>query len=633
MCGICGIIEKEGNKINRDTIISMNLKLTHRGPDDEGYFVKNNIAVGMRRLSIIDIKMGHQPIFNEDETILVVFNGEIYNFRELREELEKKGHIFKTSSDTEVIIHTYEETKIDFPKKLRGMFAIALVDLKEKKIILTRDRLGKKPIYYYKGKDFFAFSSELNSLLEDKRIKREINLEAINMYLTLQYIPSPYTIYKNIFKLEPAQIMVFDIISHSFQIYKYWQIDHNYSLNIDFEEAKYKLRNLVFESVKLRMIADVEIGAFLSGGIDSSIVVGVMSQVSSKAIRTFSIGFEEEKFSELKYAKKVAEKFSTQHTELIIKDKMIDVVEEIPLIYGEPFADPSALPTFYVSKITSKYLKVALNGDGGDEAFAGYSRYVFVNILDKLSKKITKNKLLQILLKLVSKIPEGNAPYNLIWKLRKVSKALLLENIEDAYISSISFFDINEKTNYLTEKFLSYFNSDPAHNYLKKFLKETNVDIIKKITYLDYNSYLPECLMTKMDRASMANSLETRSPLLDHKLVEFAFSLPTNYKIKGSKTKYIFKETFSDLLPKEIKNRGKMGFGIPLGPWFRKELKKIFEENCIKGGFIDRGYFKKEELLKLWNEHINFKKDHGYKLWAILILELWHKKYMNDFKI
>lgn len=629
MCGICGIFNRNSEKADEKILRNMNLKLYHRGPDEEGYYLNGNIAIAMRRLSIIDLKNGNQPIFNEDKTVAVVLNGEIYNFIELRDELEKKGHIFRTKTDTEVVVHLYEEEKTELVKKLRGMFAFAIIDIKEKKLIIARDRLGKKPLYYYDDGSVFAFSSEINSLLQHPSVKKEINLKALNMFLTLQYIPSPFSVFENIKKLQPAHIMEVD--HKDIKIQRYWTVDSK-TIDIDFEEAKHRLRELVFESTKIRMIADVEIGAFLSGGIDSSVIVGVMSSLSSKPVKTFSVGFEEEKFSELSFARKVAEKFSTQHTEIIVKDKMIDAVNQIPLIYGEPFADPSALPTYYVSKITSKYLKVALNGDGGDEAFGGYKRYVFIKAVDFMKKaKILKPA--SFIAKMIALLKEGNAPFSVIWKMRKIASAVKMKEIEKIYLSSVSFFDIDEKKEYLSEGF-NRFDSDPAQNYIMEIFKEVNGDILRRVCYVDYLSYLAECLMTKMDRASMFNSLETRSPLLDHKLIEFAFSLPSEYKIKNfNKTKNIFREAFSDILPPEIKNRGKMGFGIPLGPWFRKELRKIFEENCINDGFINRGYFKKDQLLKLWDEHLNGKRDHGYKLWTILILELWHKTYMNDFKI
>ncbi len=630
MCGICGIFNRNGRKVDEKILRDMNLKLYHRGPDEEGYFIKDNLSIAMRRLSIIDLTTGSQPIFSEDGKIAVVMNGEIYNFQELRNKLIEKKHIFKTKTDTEVVVHLYEEEGINFPNKLRGMFAIAIVDLREEKIILVRDRFGKKPLYYFTSPESFVFSSEINSILQHPAIKKEIDLNAVNMYLTLQYIPSPLSIFKNIKKLKAACLM--EITYKGEKTYEYWRLNSKEE-KIDFEEAKDKLRNIAFEATKIRMIADVEVGAFLSGGIDSSIVVGMMSQLSSKPVKTFSIGFDEERFSELEFARKVAEKFATHHTELIIKDKMIDAVFKIPQIYGEPFADPSALPTYYVSKITSNNLKVALNGDGGDEVFGGYTRYVFIKNYDFLAK-LKMLKPISFISPIIAAMKETDAPFSFVWRLRKVLKAISLNDTLKAYISSVSFFDPWEKEEYLSEKFLSNFKSDPALKYLMSILNEIEGDILRKVSYTDLRSYLAEGLMTKMDRASMANSLEARSPFLDHILVEFAFSLPSEYKIKGmNKTKYILKEAFSDILPPEIKKRGKMGFTIPLGRWFRKELKEIFEENCIKDGFIKRGYFKEDVLKKIWHQHISGIKDYGYKLWAILILELWHKNYTNDFKI
>ncbi len=630
MCGICGIFNRNGERVDEKILIDMNRRLYHRGPDEEGYFIKDNFSIAIRRLSVTDLQTGSQPIFSEDKKIAVVMNGEIYNFMELREKLLEKKHIFKTKTDTEVIAHLYEDEGINFVNRLRGMFAIAIVDLREKKLILARDRFGKKPIYYYTSTESFVFSSEINSILAHPSIKRDIDLKAINMYLTLQYIPSPLSVFKDIKKLKAAHIM--EVSYDGEKIYEYWKLNPKEE-KIGFDDAKDRLKELLFEAIKIRMIADVEVGAFLSGGIDSSIVVGIMSQLSSKPVKTFSIGFEQEMFSELNYAKKVAERFSTQHTQLIVKDRMIDIVSDLPSIYGEPFADPSAVPTYYVSKITSKHLKVALNGDGGDELFGGYTRYVFIKNLELLEKLRIQN-IVWFFTDLISRLKETDAPFSLAWRMRKAAKAISLKDITKAYISSVSFFDPWEKEEFLSKRFLSNFLSEPASEYLLSFFNQIEGDILRKVSYLDLHSYLPEGLMTKMDRASMANSLEVRSPLLDHILSEFVFSLPSEYKIKGiNKTKYILKEAFSDILPTDIKRRGKMGFSIPLGPWFRKELRKIFEENCIKDGFIKRGYFKEDALINLWKEHCQGKKDHGYKLWTILILELWHKNYLNEFRI
>ncbi len=632
MCGICGIKALNGKRIDIDELRKMNSLLIHRGPDEEGFYIEDEIGLASRRLSIIDLKTGTQPLFNETKDIVVVFNGEIYNFLDIKKELLEKGHIFKTNSDTEVIVHLYEEEGVDFPKKLRGMFAIALWDNKNKRLLLVRDRIGKKPLFYYIDNNYFVFSSEINSLISFKDIKKTINLKAINIYLTLQYIPSPLTIYNEIKKLEQATILVFE--KNQIKKIRYWELPYD-EKKMDFEEAKLRLKKLLTESVKLRMIADVDVGAFLSGGIDSSIIVALMSQNSTKKIKTFSIGFKEEKYNELDYAKEVSSYYSTEHFEFIVEDKMTDIVDNIPLIYNQPFADPSALPTFIVSKITSKNLKVALNGDGGDECFGGYTRYLAIKKIEEI-KKLNINFLFRLLYHLTENFKENSAPFGKVWLLRKFLKTYLKDNIEKSYLSTVSFFDVDEKNQLLTDSFKYIFKNEPEHaekfiiDLMKKYEKK---DIVNRISATDIFSYLSEGLMTKMDMASMANSLETRSPFLDHKVIEFSQQIPGDYKIKGKTTKYILKEVFKELLPPKIRKRGKMGFGIPLGIWFKGELKRKFEENCLSDDFFKRGYFKKEEIQKLWFEHQSGKRDHGYKLWTILILELWHKKYAKDFKL
>ncbi|MEF3280268.1 MAG: asparagine synthase (glutamine-hydrolyzing) [Elusimicrobiota bacterium] len=632
MCGICGIININSEKIEFSELKKMNDLLIHRGPDDEGFFVKDNFSIASRRLSIIDLDTGRQPISNEEKTAYIVLNGEIYNYLDLRNELIKKGHKFSTKSDTETVIHLYEEYGKDFVKKLRGMFALCILDLKEKKIILARDRIGKKPLFYYFDNKRFIFSSEINPILSLKDIKLTLNLKAIDTYLVLQYIPSPMTVYNEIKKLDPSSIL--ELKDNEIKIEKYWDVPSN-SININFNEAREKLKDLIMESVRLRMIADVPVGAFLSGGIDSSVIVASMCKLSNTQIKTFSIGFSEDKFSELEYAREVARMYNTDHHEFIVKDDMTDILPALLLHYGEPYADPSALPSYYVSKITSKYVKVALNGDGGDENFGGYWRYLAEKIAYSL--RLMPKSFFRSLLSIISLTNEGVAPFSNIWKIRKFLKMMIAKNIERSYLSTVSFFSIDEKNEFLSEQFkaLVYENLDFAEKYIMTYFNNiSGNDIIKRISYVDFNTYLPQCLMTKMDIASMANSLEARSPFLDHKLIEFSLSLDSEYKIKGySNTKYILKEAFKDMLPEKILKRGKMGFGIPLGLWFRKGLKQRFEDTCLSENALRRGYFKPQSLKKLWYEHQTGKRDHGYKLWTVLILELWHRKFMDDFKL
>lgn len=636
MCGICGIYKYNltSEKAVLEEIKKMNDLLSHRGPDDEGFYIKGNMAMAMRRLAIIDLSNGRQPISNEDGTLWIVFNGEIYNFEQLRQELKLQGHIFKTKSDTETIIHLYEQKGDDFPRYLRGMFAIAIYDEKKKKLILARDRFGKKPLFYCLNEKFLAFSSELNSLISYPPVKREINLPAVDAYIVLQYIPDPMTIYKDIKRLEPASILVFE--NGKATIKKYWHLPIEKStVDMTIDEIKEKIYYLCTESVKLRMISEVPLGAFLSGGIDSSIVVALMAKNSPYPVKTFSIGFKEEKFSELEYARKVAKMYGTCHNEFIVESEMSSIMEDLIVHYGQPYADSSALPSYFVSKQTRKHVTVALNGDGGDELFAGYLRYIGAKMAQRF--RLLPDWLKKSMLFALSPFGENNAPFNVLWRGRKFLMASMNSSTQETYLSTISFFRTEEKNKILSDKFKQVLGSDIdyAQRYIFSLFKHVkNKDLINRFSYVDLNSYLPQCLMTKMDIASMANSLECRSPFLDHKLAEFVYTLPGNLKLKGfRKTKWILKETFKELLPDEIYSRGKMGFGIPLGEWFRGSMKKTWQENCLSQKAIDRGYFDKQQLLNLWNDHQSLKRDNGYRLWAILMLELWHKKFMPDYKL
>lgn len=636
MCGICGIYKygMNGEKVAMEEIKKMNDLLRHRGPDDDGFYIKDDIALAMRRLSIIDLSTGKQPISNEDGSVWIVFNGEIYNFLELRDELEKKGHIFKTRSDTEVIVHLYEEKAEDFPKYLRGMFAIALFDSKKKKLILARDRFGKKPLFYSLSPDFLAFSSELNSLISYAPVKKELNHAAIDAYMVLQYIPSPMTVYRDVKKLDPASIMVFE--KGEARINRYWELPLNPARNkMSIGEIKERIFSLSEEAVRLRMISDVPLGAFLSGGIDSSVIVALMARNSSRPVKTFSIGFREEKFSELGYARSLAARYATEHSEFIVEAEMSDIMEDLIVHYGEPYADSSALPSFFVSRETRKSVTVALNGDGGDEIFGGYLRYAgakAASYFQALPFWVKKSMLLGL-----SPFGEKNAPFNILWRGRKFLSASLNSSIEDTYLSTVSFFRTGEKNELFSSAFKDLLGDELnyAERYIKNlFDKVKDRDLVNRFSYVDLNSYLPQCLMTKMDIASMANSLECRSPFLDHKLAEFVYPLDGKLKLRGlNGTKWIMKETFRGLLPDDIYRRGKMGFGIPLGEWFRGRMKKTWEENCLSQKAISRGYFKKEELLRLWDEHQSGRRDNGYRLWALLMLELWHRKFMPDYRI
>ncbi len=635
MCGICGLYNHgSGLAVERADLKAMNDLIVHRGPDDEGYFEDRNVGLAMRRLSIIDLSTGHQPIANEDGTAWIVFNGEIYNYLELREMLLARGHKFRTKSDTEAILHLYEEKGPDFPKELRGMFAVAIWDGKKKRLVLARDRLGKKPLFYAHTPDSFVFGSELRCLLTRPEVKREVNPAAVDAYLSLQYIPSPLSIFKGVKKLEPASTLVFQ--DGKAVTEKYWDLPLGEEKlgHVPLPELKERLKAELSEAVKIRLMSEVPLGAFLSGGIDSSVVTALMAKHSSTPVKTFAIGFKEEKFSELGYARQVAEMYGTKHTEFTVEAKMADVLEKLAWHYGEPYADSSALPSYFVSRETRKAVTVALNGDGGDEAFGGYLRYVGMKAENVVAGLPRWTKLAA--LGAISGVPK-TAPFNFFWRLEKFLKLSSMETLEKRYLSTVSFFGPGETDGLYSPAFANALGADRgyAERYISGlFALNPDDDLLNRMSYTDLRSYLPECLMTKMDIASMANSLETRSPFLDHKVLEFAFRLPGNLKLKGfGGTKWILKETFRDMLPPEIYSRGKMGFGIPLGIWFRGELKDYWAGACLSKKALERGYFRPEALFKLWDEHQRGTRDHGYKLWALLMLELWHRQYADDFKL
>jgi asparagine synthase (glutamine-hydrolysing) len=635
MCGIVGIYNYgSGLPVTREALKAMNDLIVHRGPDDEGYFTHENIGLAMRRLSIIDISTGHQPISNEDDTLHIVFNGEIYNFQELRQGLLARGHKFKTKSDTEVILHLYEEKGEDFPKELRGMFAVAIWDKRKRRLTLARDRMGKKPLYYAVTPSFIAFASELRALLAVPGLPRDIDLKAVDSYLTLQYIPSPMSVFKAARKLEPASTLVFE--DGKLVTQKYWNLPLG-EKKLDgtpVEELKERLRAELAEAVKIRLISEVPLGAFLSGGIDSSVIVALMAKASAEPVKTFSIGFKEAEFSELGYARQVAEMYGTKHTEFMVEANMASVLEKLAWHYSEPYADSSALPSYFVSRETRKEVTVALNGDGGDENFGGYIRYQAMKAAGYFTAMPDWAK--KAALAAMEPFPEKTAPFNTVWRLRKFLQAVSQRDLAMTYLSTVSYFKTDEKERLLSPAFRNALGRDANYpeRYISKLFNEGQGSLTEKIMYTDLRSYLPECLMTKMDIASMANSLETRSPILDHKVVEFAHLLPDNMKLRGfTGTKWILKEAFKDMLPRKIYKRGKMGFGIPLGPWFRGELKDYWAGACLSQKALDRNYFKREELYRLWDEHQRGARDHGYRLWALLMLELWHRQFAPDFKL
>lgn len=636
MCGICGIVYTEPGKVDKERLRTANDLIAHRGPDDEGFYTDEYAGIAMRRLSIIDLATGQQPISNAAKTVRIVFNGEIYNFPELRAELEAGGYPFKTRSDTEVILALYEKMGTECVKKLRGMFGIAIWDRPRKRLFLSRDRIGKKPLVYAQGPGFIAFGSELRTLFPWDGVKREIQPKAVDYFLSLQYIPSPHTIYRGIHKLPPAHSLIYE--NGTATVERYWDLPVGQPpISTDPVEAEEMVRVKMREAVRMRMISEVPLGAFLSGGIDSSIIVALMSEASEKPVKTFSIGFEEEEFSELPFARMVAEQYGTDHTEFIVTANMTDVLPKLAWHYGEPYADPSALPTYYVSRETRKHVTVALNGDGGDENFAGYVRYFAMNAARYYDAvPLPLRRLMQVGAEF---LPEKNAPVSFFWKAKRFLRSTVFTDIPRRHLKMAAFFSEEDKRGLYTPGMIRAMGHEAegeraaAESYMEAaFARCPQEDFINRLLYADFVTYLPECLMAKVDIASMAVSLEGRSPFLDHEFVETIYRMPGEWKLKGLRGhKWILKRAFHDQLPDAIHKRGKMGFGIPLGSWFRGRLKDYWHDHVLSSAALGRGYFHPEAIREIWEEHQSHKRDHGYRMWALLMLELWHQQYAPDF--
>ncbi len=637
MCGICGKISLDSGPVGEDLLKRMASVLVHRGPDDEGVWTKNypeglSVGLGHRRLSVIDLtEHARQPMSNEDGTVWIVYNGEIYNFPELRKDLLSKGHVFRSRSDTETILHLYEEYGVDCLHHLRGMFAFGIWDEKERMLFLARDRVGKKPLYYYHDQRGFIFASEIKAILQDSRVQRVPDLLAIHHYLTYQSVPSPWSAFRGIRKLPPAHYLLFR--EGKIYINRYWRLSYipKFPANTerDRQALKEHLFDLLREAVKIRLISDVPLGAFLSGGIDSSVVVALMSEVAEEPVRTFSIGFYEEEYDELRYARAVAERFKTVHTEFKVRPDAVEVLPKLVWHYNEPFADPSAIPTYYVSKLAREHVKVALNGDGGDENFGGYERYRAGLLARRFD--IIPGPLRKVIFSGLSRIlPATSNPLGLLWRMKRFSEAIsCAPEIRNA--NWICHFRNATKEKLYTEEFLTAVRNADSMDIIAERFHEAEADnLLDRLLYTDVNLYLPETLLVKIDIASMANSLEARSPFLDHRLMEFVARLPADWKLSGGTTKVILRELFRDKLPEGILRRGKMGFGVPLAQWFRTELKDMLYDLLLDRRSVERGYFREEFIREMIDEHISGRWNWQYQLYNLLMLELWHREFIDS---
>jgi len=627
MCGITGFVNAGGDAVDRSVLEAMNQAIIHRGPDEDGFYVNQNVGLAMRRLAIIDLSGGQQPIFNEDRSKAIVFNGEIYNYQSLRDDLVKRGHKFYTRSDTETIIHLYDEYGAGCLDHLRGMFALAIWDIRERSLFIARDRVGKKPLLYsHQQNGDLIFGSEFQAVLKHPSISREVDHQAIDSYMSYLCVPAPQTAFKQIRKLEPGHWLLWK--DGKVETKRYWLPDFSKKIKIDENEAIEETTRILRESTKLRMISEVPLGAFLSGGVDSSIVVALMAQESSTPVKTFSIGFEEQDFSELKYAKRVAEHVGAEYHEFIVRPNALDVLPTLVEHYGEPYADSSAVPTYYVSKETRKHVTVALNGDGGDESFAGYERYMAMEIAE-VYKRIPKALRGAFIEGPINMLPSSELKKT---RIRDVQRFLTSANEDrmQRYFRWMSTFKPALKPDIYTAEFAAQLNGHKASEVLDRwFDSAAGLGILDATLLTDQMTYLPNDLLVKVDIASMANSLEARAPFLDHNLIEFAASLPENLKMNKFRTKSLLKKVAGRLVPSEVVYRKKMGFGVPIGKWFRGDMKDFVRGVLLSERSLNRGIVKPEALKRYVDEHTSATHDHAFQLWTLLMLELWFQRFID----
>lgn len=633
--------------------------LTHRGPDDRAMFfeplgqdsghernsesfderaasvhsVQVGVGLGFRRLSIIDLATGMQPISNEDDSIRVVFNGEIYNYRELRKRLEGNGHRFRTNGDAETIVHLYEDEGAECFKFLRGMFAIAIWDGRLKKLLLGRDRLGQKPLFYAQQSQRLVFGSELKALLPVADLDTQINLSAIDSYLLYQYIPHPDTIYRGIASLPPGHLAVWRVGGNgegSLEVQPYWSCPTREKRQ-DKTTAIAQLQSTLEQAVVMRMQSEVPLGTFLSGGVDSSLIAALMQKNSSQPIQTFSIGFKESEYDESKHSQRVAQHLGTQHEAFIVEPKALQVLPDLIYHYDQPFADSSAIPTWYLSQMTKRQVTVALSGDGSDELFAGYNRYQAARFAATLDRIPGMQSFLAW--PMWQRIPSDMSQRNVLRRWKRFSQAMTLPPVA-RYMQWIGIFHDQQRAALYSERLLEQLpQRDPLDFVARYYRAFAGRDPVTRFALTDLLTYLPCDLNTKVDIASMAHGLEVRQPFLDHHVVELAAQMPNSWKLRGNRGKRILQESFGHLLPDEIWARKKQGFGVPLDHWFRGPMRELAEQTLLGSAAVGRGLFEPSEVTRMLQEHVAGKFDHAYRLWSLLVLELWFQRWQPDFAI
>jgi asparagine synthase (glutamine-hydrolysing) len=626
MCGIAGQIRVDGQRPEAELLHRMCGAIEHRGPDSRGIHIDNGVGLGIQRLRVIDLVSGDQPIFNEDRSVAVVLNGEIYNHRELRQRLERKGHRFSTQSDTEVIAHLYEEVGPDFVDSLIGMFGVAVWDARERQLVLARDRVGKKPLFYAERGGVLSFASEIQSLLQDQGVSRAVDYQALDIYLALRYVPSPLTAFSDVRKLPPAHRLIFR--DGRSRTEAYWHLDYIPKRDVrDEEELCEELRDRLKTAVRRRLIADVPIGAFLSGGIDSAAVVAAMAEASSRPVKTFSIGFDSDRVNELPQARIVADRFGTDHHEFMVTANATELLPKIIRHHGEPFADATAIPTFYLSEVTRRHVTVALNGDGGDEIFGGYTRYV-ANLASARVSSLPL-ALRRALARIGGAVPANGRIDSWPSRIRRLAETLPLDNAS-RYFAYMSHLSGLRREEIYTDSFRASLDAERAREVIVAAWRAASAtDVIDKMLDTDIRTYLPDDLLTKVDIASMSYALEARSPLLDHELIEFAASLPTSAKIRGREKKVIFRRALRGWVPDEILDAPKRGFHPPLADWLRGELGGFAREVLLDPVARERGHFRPAGVAALIDRHSEGIEDNSQGIWRLMIYELWHREFVD----
>jgi asparagine synthase (glutamine-hydrolysing) len=629
MCGICGITYAVRSRpVDRGVLAAMNGAIRHRGPDSEGFHFGQGAGIAARRLAIIDVAGGDQPISNEDATVHVVFNGEIYNHEQLRAELRQRGHSFTTHADTEVIVHAYEEYGADCVQRLRGMFAFAVWDQRTRTLLLARDRVGKKPLYYALHDGALLFGSELKCLLRYPGFSPSPDLRAINDFLSLHYVPDPLSAFVGVHKLPPAHVLTWR--EGQLQLRRYWELSFEPKQPVSYGAAQQLVREKVTEAVRIRLMSDVPLGAHLSGGVDSAIVVGLMAEMMNRPVSTFSVGFREEAYSELKYARLIAERFRTDHHELVIEPDALDVLPRMVEHFDEPFADAAAIPLWYLSQFTRGHVTVALNGDGGDEAFAGYQRYYADPAADAYAAIPggLRRRMLDPLLAALPSRSDVPPERSLAGALRRLSRAATMPQ-GASVMRWGSYFDEADKRELFRPDIRASFEAPPAYIRLDAAFRSAHArNRVDRTLATDLLNYLPGALLVKADRMTMAHSLEARSPLLDHELLELAATLPVRYKLSGRRTKRILRDAFANLFPPGLAKRPKMGFGVPLAAWFRGPLQDAAHDLLLGPGARIHEYLRSEPIARLLAENRRAGADHGKRIWALLNLECWLRQYV-----